>query len=416
MAVWSCRTLFWNMAIFPYQDDLRTDQFSGCSGFPGGTCGIFTSITGTAPNRQFNIEWRAVHFADTTAPANFQWCSTRTNQASLTSSMAQRPTAALMKPAACKQLQRSGDYVLVRHGHADGRLESHLHLRGRRRARRQRQRQQVHRVAAQSLGASTPSDPTQTDRLFRSGIPQTCPASTTCAIFGDGLPRHYDSYTFTNTTGATQCVTVDTNTACTGANFIFTGAYLGSFDPSNICTNWIGDSGFSPNPDQPFQFNVDDGQTFVVVVSEVTPDSGCPGYTVTITPDTICGGGGRLRQRLRLRLHAQREAVRRGHGLQANPYPLQRCALWLCPDCHPLLCVRWSRRRHSTTAVNRMNLATGTWEPRASMPFASEAPTCALMEAPASFTAQKVIRGSGFASYNIATNTWTPLANTPNGG
>src|SRR5213592_2729281 len=53
-------------------------------------------------------------------------------------------------------------------------------------------------------GSIDTGDPTQTDRLFRSGIPQTCPASTTCAIFGDPTPRHYDSYTFTNTTGATQ--------------------------------------------------------------------------------------------------------------------------------------------------------------------------------------------------------------------
>src|SRR5438093_2452117 len=132
-------------------------------------------------------------------------------------------------------------------------------------------------------GSIDTGDPTQIDRLFRSGIPQTCPASTTCATFGDGLPRHYDSYTFTNTTGATQCVDIDTNTACTGTNFIFIGAYLGSFDPANICTNWIGDAGSSPNPDQPFQVDVDDGQTLVVVVSEVTPDAGCPGYTVTIT-------------------------------------------------------------------------------------------------------------------------------------
>ena len=63
----------WGMAILPYQDDLRTDNlgFAGCSGFPGGNCGIFTSTTGTAPNRQFNVEWRAVHFADTTTSANF---------------------------------------------------------------------------------------------------------------------------------------------------------------------------------------------------------------------------------------------------------------------------------------------------------------------------------------------------------
>ena len=138
-------------------------------------------------------------------------------------------------------------------------------------------------------GSIDTGDPTQIDRLFRSGIPQTCPASTSCAIFGDGLPRHYDSYSFTNTTGATQCVNVDTNTACTGTNFIFTAAYLGSYDPNNICTNWIGD-GFSPNPDQPFQVNVDNGQTLVVVVSEVTPDAGCSSYTVTL--DNICGGQG----------------------------------------------------------------------------------------------------------------------------
>ena len=62
------------MAIFPYQDDLRTDNlsFTGCNVFPGATCGIFTSTTGTAPNRQFNVEWRAVHFADTTTSVNFE--------------------------------------------------------------------------------------------------------------------------------------------------------------------------------------------------------------------------------------------------------------------------------------------------------------------------------------------------------
>ena len=139
-------------------------------------------------------------------------------------------------------------------------------------------------------GSIDTGDPTQSDRLFRSGILQTCPASTTCAVFGDGLPRHYDLYTFTNTAGATQCVNIDTNTACTGTNSIFIGAYLGSFDPANICTNWIGDSGSSPNPDKAFQVDVDNGQTLVVVVSEVTPDAGCPGYTVTITG--LCGGGG----------------------------------------------------------------------------------------------------------------------------
>jgi serine protease AprX len=58
--------------IFPLWTDLRTDAQAGCASFPGGTCGIFTSVSGSAPNRIFNIEWRAVYFATPTATANFE--------------------------------------------------------------------------------------------------------------------------------------------------------------------------------------------------------------------------------------------------------------------------------------------------------------------------------------------------------
>jgi hypothetical protein len=37
--------------------------------------------------------------------------------------------------------------------------------------------------------------------------PKVCPGP-----FGDGLPRHYDSFTFTNTSGGTRCVAVDVST------------------------------------------------------------------------------------------------------------------------------------------------------------------------------------------------------------
>ncbi len=58
--------------IFPYWDDLRTDSNSGCASYPGGTCGIYTSVTGSAPNRIFNIEWRAVYFGSPSDTANFE--------------------------------------------------------------------------------------------------------------------------------------------------------------------------------------------------------------------------------------------------------------------------------------------------------------------------------------------------------
>jgi hypothetical protein len=51
---------------------MRTDSQTGCSSFPGGTCGIFTSVSGVAPNRIFNIEWRTVLFANTAATQHFE--------------------------------------------------------------------------------------------------------------------------------------------------------------------------------------------------------------------------------------------------------------------------------------------------------------------------------------------------------
>ncbi|HEY2800554.1 MAG TPA: dockerin type I domain-containing protein [Chthoniobacterales bacterium] len=61
-----------NSTILPYWDDLKTDANPGCSAYPGGTCGIYTSVSGTAPNRIFNIEWRAVYFSNTSQRANHE--------------------------------------------------------------------------------------------------------------------------------------------------------------------------------------------------------------------------------------------------------------------------------------------------------------------------------------------------------
>ena len=57
--------------IFAWSDFNTGVVGEGCSNFASG-CGIFTSVSGTAPNRIFNIEWRAVYFADHTQTANFE--------------------------------------------------------------------------------------------------------------------------------------------------------------------------------------------------------------------------------------------------------------------------------------------------------------------------------------------------------
>jgi hypothetical protein len=44
-------------ALFPYYDDLRTDETEICP-----DCGIFTQTLGTAPHRQFVIRWKTTYF------------------------------------------------------------------------------------------------------------------------------------------------------------------------------------------------------------------------------------------------------------------------------------------------------------------------------------------------------------------
>ena len=61
-----------DFTIFPNWSDYRTDIVGeGCANFASG-CGVFTSVSGSAPNRVFNIEWRAVYFNDHTQTANFE--------------------------------------------------------------------------------------------------------------------------------------------------------------------------------------------------------------------------------------------------------------------------------------------------------------------------------------------------------
>ncbi len=62
----------YDYTIFPLWSDYHTGIVGeGCTNFATG-CGVFTSVSGTAPNRIFNIEWRVVYFADHNQTANFE--------------------------------------------------------------------------------------------------------------------------------------------------------------------------------------------------------------------------------------------------------------------------------------------------------------------------------------------------------
>ena len=145
-------------------------------------------------------------------------------------------------------------------------------------------------ASGQVIGAITNSDPVQTGRLNRGGLPSLCQASTTCPLIIDTVPRHYDVYPFTNTTGAAACFTVNINAGtCIDTRYIFSAAYLTRFNPATLCTNYLADIGVSPMPAGAYSFTVPAGSNFEVVVYEIDPSAGCPSYSISVTNCQVCG-------------------------------------------------------------------------------------------------------------------------------
>ncbi len=240
----------WTTAVFPYDDDLRTDVgLSGCSTWANG-CGIFTSVSGSAPNRQLHIVWQAVHFADNTATANFEV------------------------------------------------------------------------------------------RLY------------------EGCSDHFDViYGATSDMGSGEFSGVQASAAGPATQFSCGTATLTSgLDVTYAC-------GATPTP---------------------------------------------------------------------TPTPTPGCGVWNAATSYPITDVRYGFAQATVSGtqyfyvfggvsggtrvnnVNRYNLTTGMWEARAAMPFTSEAPTCALMASTGLVYCAEGDTGTGFASYDIASDTWTSLANVPN--
>ena len=60
-------------AMMPHWDEwLETSYHFSCQAAMGSDCGIYTSVSGTAPNRIFNIEWRARYKSTSQHTANFE--------------------------------------------------------------------------------------------------------------------------------------------------------------------------------------------------------------------------------------------------------------------------------------------------------------------------------------------------------
>ena len=131
--------------------------------------------------------------------------------------------------------------------------------------------------------ATSSQRPQLTDPESTCAVPQTCPG-----VSSPG-PFIYDLFRFTNNTGGASpdCFTITMNAATCGVNLAAV-AYLGNFDPTNACTNYLGDSGVNfSSGSQVWGVNVANGATLTIIVFRSAAGAGCnPGgtYNFTITP------------------------------------------------------------------------------------------------------------------------------------
>jgi len=123
----------------------------------------------------------------------------------------------------------------------------------------------------------------QTGSLTENGIAASCSSSKACPGTVAGNVA-YTAFTFTNDTGVDTCVAVSGTSPCASGGSTTFAAYQGSFDPNNICTNYLGDSGDTIVGGQTtgFGFKIANGGTFVIVASGGS--GGCGNFCFTLNP------------------------------------------------------------------------------------------------------------------------------------
>ena len=132
-------------------------------------------------------------------------------------------------------------------------------------------------------GSLDPTDPKTSiaaNRLGRNGVASSCGTAKLCpGSFTTGA-RSFDQYSFTNQGTQTACATI----ALTSGNgpALLGSAYLGSFDPTNLCTNYLGDAG-SAAGNNPFSVDLPPASTLVVVVMETSGGTPSTPYSVTVS-------------------------------------------------------------------------------------------------------------------------------------
>jgi hypothetical protein len=112
--------------------------------------------------------------------------------------------------------------------------------------------------------------------------PKACPGTTTVQS------RRYDKYSFTNPSATSACVSVSLTSGC--STNLFGEAYLGAFNPANVCQNFLGDArGITPGSVS-WAFRIPAGQSFDLVLHEAVQNTNCASYSATVSG--LFDGGG----------------------------------------------------------------------------------------------------------------------------
>jgi hypothetical protein len=131
-----------------------------------------------------------------------------------------------------------------------------------------------------SLGAP---DPTMAFRLNRNGVQGICPGPKPFAA-PFAANTFFDTHTWTNTSGLTQCATFTLTSTDATTNIEF-GVYSGSFNPANLATNFLTDPGLSsgtPPIASSCSATIPSGATLVFVIFSPNPLQTASNYTLTV--------------------------------------------------------------------------------------------------------------------------------------
>ena len=124
-------------------------------------------------------------------------------------------------------------------------------------------------------------------RLTRDGVPSACGSTKAFPglVSGSGGGYEYKRHSVNNP-GPAQCVSISlTTSSCSGGNALHLTAYSGSFDPSNLSSNYLGDLGGSPvNRTLSMDIEVPANAQLVLVINE--NDGGSTASTCQYTLST----------------------------------------------------------------------------------------------------------------------------------